>query len=765
MSVIITVVMELLLKGEITYDYLLTGLVTALLVSTLIVAGIIQLEELEKERQKEVAKNRELGASMQRYRTLIEVANDAIFVADAENGQLADCNRRAETLLGKSRNDIIGQHLIDFYDSASAPVEDIQLKNGDFIRRLHSEGAMTAEFSVIRADGTSVFVESCSNAFEMDRRQYIHFALRDISERKRAEKRLRLLANAFEYGSNAILVTNAENQIVEANPAFTELTGYELAEVQGQNPRIFSSGDTPKEVYGSMWADINQQGYWRGEVINCRKDGSIYIGFLTISVVRDEEGKILYHLANYLDITHRRRAEDRIRHLAHHDFLTNLPNRHQLQDHLEQALEYARRESEQLAVMFIDMDNFKKINDTLGHRAGDLFLQEVALRLKHSVRPADVVARLGGDEFVVVVIGTEVSANAAAATSRILDSLRKPYQVENHEVQSSASIGIAVFPQDGDTAEALMKNADIAMYHAKSQGRNAYRFFTQTMRTHVMERLTIEDALRMALKHNMFSLHYQPQVDLVTGEICGVEALLRWQDPTRSPVSTDKFILIAEETKLILPIGAWVLNEACRQLRSWRDEGFTQGRMAINVSMKQLQDQSFAEVMRSIIENHGLSGSDIELEITESAIMEDRLQVQTVLNSLREFGVGLTVDDFGTGYSSLGRLNLLPLQRLKIDRSFVQDIETDTAAAKICGGIIALAHGLGLRTVAEGVETEAQKACLRDLNCDEIQGYLVAQPLPGEEALKFMSQFNEDRLINPDIPSVLKYSQGRKFRA
>lgn len=752
---VITALMDLFLNGSVTYDYLVTALVVDLfLTPPVIAAGVMmqaRMQNLEKRRQEAVAKNLELSASKHRYRTLIEVANDAIFVADADSGLLADCNRQAEALLGRPRRDIIGQHLIDLYEGASASSNEIGLGKREFWERMLNEGIMTAEFSLVRADGRTIFVESSSNAFEMEGRRFMHCALRDISERKRSEKRLRLLANAFHYSSNAILVTDAENLIVEVNPAFTELTGYELADVQGRNPSIFSSGETLKEVFEAMWADITRQGYWQGEVNNCRKDGSVYIAFLTISVVRDEMGQILYHLANYIDITQRRLAEDRIKHLAHHDSLTNLPNRAQLQDRLEQAIKYARRDRGQVAAMFIDLDNFKRINDTLGHRVGDALLKEVAIRLKHSVRPVDVVARLGGDEFVIVIIGMDVLSNAAAAASRILESLRMPYRVENHEIQSGASIGIAVFPSDSDNSESLMKNADIAMYHAKSQGRNTYQFFTQTMRTEIMERLAIEDNLREALKRNWFKLHYQPQMDLATGRIRGVEALLRWLDPRWSGIPTSKFIAIAEETKLILPMGVWVLNEACRQLRCWRDEGFTDGLMAINVSMKQLQDESFVEVMRTVIEKHGLAGSDIELEITESAIMENLSQVQTVLKSLRELDIGLSIDDFGTGYSSLGRLNLLPIQRLKIERSFVQNIETDAAAAKICDGIIALAHGLGLRTVAEGVETEVQRAHLQSLNCDEIQGYLIAKPLPGEEVMKFISRFHASGLGNSRI--------------
>jgi diguanylate cyclase (GGDEF)-like protein/PAS domain S-box-containing protein len=616
MAEVITAAMGLLLKGEVTYDYLATGMVAALFVSGIVVAGTMKMDELERRRQEEVAKNRALRASERRYRTLIEVASDAILVADSETGTVVDCNRQAENLLGMSRNEIIGQRLSNLHETG----KDGDEAETDALSRMLRGKAGAIELSLIRADGASIPVEVSSSVFEMDGRRYVHGAFRDI--------------------------------------------------------------------------------------------------------------------------TQRREAEDRIKHLAHHDPLTNLPNRIFLHGRLEQAIVVARREHKQVAVMFIDLDNFKRINDTLGHRIGDALLAQVAGRLTENVHGSQVVGRLGGDEFIVVITGNDVSMTATAMAERILESVCLPYTVEDYQLHSGASIGIAIYPADGNSAETLMKHADAAMYHAKSKGRNTFEFFSQAINRGVRERLEIENGLRDALKLGAFKIHYQPQVDLATGSICSVEALLRWRHPVLGVIVPERFIPIAEETKLILPLGLWVIDRACHQLRSWRNEGIAGLRMAINVSVKQLQDESFFEALGSIVERHGLSGSDIELEITESAIMENLGRVQAMLKSLQDYGITLSIDDFGTGYSSLGRLKLLPIQSLKIDRSFVQDLETDQGNAKICDGIIALGHSLGLKIIAEGVETEVQKALLQASGCDAIQGFLISKPLPADEVAKLIARGN-----------------------
>ena len=412
--------------------------------------------------------------------------------------------------------------------------------------------------------------------------------------------------------------------------------------------------------------------------------------------------------------------------------LTGLSNRFSLEVRLDQALLTARRDQIELAVMFIDLDRFKIINDTLGHHVGDLLLAEVAKRMQQCVRESDIVARLGGDEFVVVLAGIAAMADAASVASKILHRLGEPYQIDGHTLHSSPSVGIGVFPSDGDTVEALMKAADTAMYHAKNQGRNNIQYFTAAMNAEVGERMTLERELRLALQDRQFELHYQPQICTHNRAICGVEALVRWRHPERGLIPPLKFIPIAEESGLINELGAWVLDEACRQLAVWRSKGVEGVRMAVNLSAHQLRAPDLPDVVGKTLTRYGLGHGDLELEVTESAAMYDPELAIERLAELRDLGINLAIDDFGTGYSSLAYLKLLPIQTLKLDRSFVKDIENDENDAAISAATIALAHSLSLKVVGEGVETEAQSRFLESHGCDFLQGYRFGRPEPAE---------------------------------
>lgn len=557
--------------------------------------------------------------------------------------------------------------------------------------------------------------------------------VRNVLQRKRVEQQLRLAAHVFEHSGEAILITDRSNCIIEVNAAFTSLTGYSQEDVKGKNPKILACGRTTPEEYAAMWQGIREKGIWKGELWDRRKDGGIYPKLLTISVVRNHNGAVDFYIGSFADITEQKAAEERIRHIAHHDNLTGLPNRLHLSVALEQSLALAKREQTGLALMFIDLDRFKIINDTLGHNIGDLLLIEASRRLQGCVRESDVVARLGGDEFVVLLDATGVAMDAAASVAhKILNSLGRPYTIEGNTLHSTPSIGISIYPVDGRDAETLMKHADTAMYHAKELGRNNAQFFTAAMNAAADERMVLERELRQALQEGHFELFYQPKVVTGDGSLSGVEALIRWQHPQRGIVPPDTFIPIAEEVGLIEPIGAWVLDEACRQLAEWKNNGTGAIQMAVNLSAHQLRSPGLVEQVAGCMKRYDIREGELELEITESVAMTDPARAIGQLQKLRTLGVHLAIDDFGTGYSSLAYLKLLPIQTLKLDRAFVRDIETDANDAAISAATIALAHSLGLSVVAEGVETEAQRLFLSNHACDLLQGYLFGRPEPAK---------------------------------
>lgn len=555
--------------------------------------------------------------------------------------------------------------------------------------------------------------------------------VRNLLTRKNAENRLRLASQVFQHSGEAIMVTDSENRIVEVNPAFTRLTGYSLEEVMGRDPKLLSSGRTSLDEYRAMWADILRNGVWQGEIWDRRKDGKVYPKLLTISLVRSQEGVAENYIAMFTDISERKAAEARIAHLAHHDSLTGLANRMMLKFTLEHVLIKPFRRCNSLALLFVDLDHFKQINDSLGHPVGDQLLQEVAKRLTTGVREGDMVARLGGDEFVILLYDADAQL-AGRISTNLLHKIGQTYEIGNHRLHISGSIGICLCPEDGDSYEELMKHADLALYDAKDKGRNNFSFFRRELNQASQMRRKIESHLYLAFEQKQLSLHYQPQFSVDGGEIVVVEALLRWHDPELGWVSPDKFIPIAEETGLILRIGQWVLEEACRQLRAWKDAGWTDLRVAVNLSPYQFRQEGLSQQVADTLAQYGLSGTDLELELTESAAMKNPEVAIKILQTLCNQGVSLAVDDFGTGYSSLSYLKLLPIHCLKLDKSFVCNIEEDINDAAICSAIIAMAHALGLQVVAEGVETEAQRQYLEGLGCDLMQGYLLGRPVAAD---------------------------------
>ncbi len=552
---------------------------------------------------------------------------------------------------------------------------------------------------------------------------------------------LNLMAKVFTNSSEAILITDAQNKIVTANAAFTKLTGYTAEEVAGKDPKILSSGKTPKEVYQQMWKSLVERNAWEGELWDRRKSGEVYPKWLSISVIRDHNGQVTNYIGSFNDISERKSSEEKFLRLAYHDALTNLPNRLNLHERLEQTISLSKRNHNKFALLLIDLDRFKVINDTLGHHVGDLLLIEVARRLTLSVRETDTVARLGGDEFVVVLTEIESPSDAADVADKIVQMISAPYLISGNDLRTSPSIGICFYPDDANEIGMLLKSGDVAMYHAKAKGRGNYQFFTDEMNQVVMKRQSMEADLRTALEREQFVLYYQPQLDLNSGNLTGVEALVRWQHPTRGLVPPAEFIPVAEEMGLIVQLGSWVLREACRQLKQWQEEGVTGIRMSVNLSALQFLDQDLAEHIQEILAETGLDADCLDLEVTESMSMSSPADTIAIMQVLAESGMTLSIDDFGTGYSSLAYLKLFPIHTLKIDRSFVKDIEIDTNDADICDVTVLLAHKMGLNVVAEGVETEAQLKFLLSIGCNRIQGFLISKPLVADMAKDFINNY------------------------
>ena len=569
--------------------------------------------------------------------------------------------------------------------------------------------------------------------WEEDDIQVLQTVAADIGHlmlQERSLAQLRLSAQVFAESGEAIAVTDVRGGFVSVNRAFTEVTGYTLEEVRGKNPRILQSGRHDAGFYAAMWKHLAETGGWQGEVWNRRKSGEIYPEWLNISSVRNPAGEITHYVAIFSDITERKAAHARIEYLAHHDPLTGLPNRSLLRERLEQEISRTKRSERKLAVLFLDLDRFKTVNDSLGHAIGDRLLREVAGRLRTCLRESDVVCRQGGDEFIVVLPDLKSDTDAAHAARQIIDALHQPVDVGDHVIHTSSSVGIAVYPEDGHTTSALLKAADMAMYHAKERERGSFCFYTQELNAIANERMALDNRLRAAVKDNEFSVHYQPQWSLADGRLTGVEALVRWWSDDAF-VSPARFIPVAEDNGQIVALGAWILEEACRQAAQWRARGHEMT-IAVNVSPVQIRRDDLPGRVRQVLRKTGLPAAALELEITESLMMGEDTQALETLSALKAIGIKLAIDDFGTGYSNLAYLKRFNVDRLKIDQSFVRNIDSKPDAAAIVNAVIVMGRQLGLNTLAEGVETEAERDALRTAGCDDIQGYLLGKPMPAE---------------------------------
>ena len=557
----------------------------------------------------------------------------------------------------------------------------------------------------------------------------------------------KVFVHIVEQSPISVLITDPDGIIVYVNKAFEHISGYSASEALGCTPSLQKSGKMPDSVYRELWHTISGGKTWRDELRNRRKDGSLYWEEVYISPVIDESGSIRYFLALKQDVSLRKQQEMMIAQQANFDNLTGLPNRFLIMDRLNQLLKTARRSEHQVAVLFLDFDDFKKVNDSLGHEAGDRFLVESAKRIKGAVCGGDTVGRLGGDEFLILLGSLEDSVDAAHVARNILQQFNQPVKIDGRELLLTASIGIAVYPGDGHEPGELMRKADSAMYHAKEQGRNTYFYFTNELEHVVVRRLTLEEHIRSALQNNEFTLLFQPQVDVLTGRMVGVETLLRWENPLIGKVSPEEFIPVAESTGMIVPIGKWVLEEALRQMDTLRDKCERSLKLAVNLSPIQFRDPDLLLFIADCIDRHGIGNGELEIEITEGALIDNEKHADWILKRLRELGVTLAIDDFGTGYASLGYLSRYPFDVLKLDRSFVGNLVNNPKSRSLLTGAIALAHGMGMSVVAEGVETREQLDFLARLHCEFAQGYLFGKPVPASDIEEFIMQKN--RLLRP----------------
>lgn len=567
----------------------------------------------------------------------------------------------------------------------------------------------------------------------------LHRSMHYAIERKRAELKLRLAATVFESTLEGIMITDAKTNIISVNEAFCEITGYGSEEIIGCTPAMFESERHSKAFFRQLWDILNKTGQWRGEIWNRRKSGEVFPAWVNISAVPNiADDRFGHYVAVFTEITELKLSEERLNYLAHHDPLTGLPNRLLFQDRLEQGVLQAQRRKSMIAVMFLDLDRFKLINDTLGHPIGDELLVAVAERLRRCARETDTIARLGGDEFAVILSSLTREKDVEHVAQKIIQALSSVFCVGGHEVFVTTSIGITFYPGLNNDRSKLLEQADVAMYHAKKHGRNNYQYYTADMNAAAYERLMLETNLRRALEREEFRLYYQPQIDVQSGSVTGVEALIRWQSPELGLVSPGEFIPLLEETGLIVPVGEWVIATACRQMKEWLDAGYPAMTMAVNLSARQFHQADLVERIAQILQELSLPPELLELELTESMVMESVDSAVEILHKLKRMGVKVAIDDFGTGVSSLGYLKHFPIDTLKISHDFVLNLPRDSVDASIASAVINLARNMQLSSVAEGVENSEQMDFLSAQDCERLQGYLFSRPVPAENIAELL---------------------------
>lgn len=685
--------------------------------------------DITERKQAEIA----LRESEERFRILHEASFGGIAIH--ENGIILECNQGLAEITGFSMAELAGMNSLLLIAPEWRELVMQHILNG-YSKIYEVEG--------LHKDGTIYPLEIHGKNIPYQGRPVRVTEFRDITDRQRAEERQRLAAAVFEAARESIIVTDVDECIIAVNPAFTDLSGYSEAEVLGKSPRLLKSDRQSEAYYAAMWQIIATEGTWQGELWNRRKDGGLYLALATISEVHDAAGRVAYYVGIATDITHQKEAEQRIEHLAYYDALTDLPNRILLAQRAKLALALAARRGEELAILFLDLDRFKEVNDSLGHAEGDALLMQVAARLKGLTREADMVCRLGGDEFVLLLPDAD-QMGALRVANRLLTAFREPFTVAGHNLHTTISVGIALYPRDGTTFDDLLKNADTALYRAKQEGRNTQVFYAREMNVASIERLVLESELRKAIENGDLVAYFQPKVDLTDGRLVGAEALVRWRHPEQGLIPPGRFIPVAEASGLIVALGNWMLKAVCRQLAVWREAGLPPLSVAVNLEARHFRDPECPQHICDLLAAHGLGSDALELELTESSLLDASTQTTDTLLALQQLGIGLAIDDFGTGYSSLSYLKRLPITALKIDQTFVRDLVVDSDDRILAATIVNLGHSLGLKVVAEGVETEEQRQILIDQGCDFAQGYLFGRPMPADQ----FAEWVRDRLADP----------------